>query len=162
MPDVHDRETRSRNMAAVRAADTKPEMLIRQGVHARGFRYRLHVRRLPGKPDLVFPKYDAVFFVHGCFWHGHDCPLFRLPGTRTEFWTLKISGNIRRDRDSIRQLRAAGWRTGIVWECALRGRYRKEMAPLFDHLEDWLKGSKASLVIAGNEAGPQCSPLVAP
>ena len=97
MPDVHDEATRSRNMAAIRGADTKPELIIRKGLHRLGLRYRLNVKGLPGKPDLVLARYKAILFVHGCFWHGHDCALFKLPGTRTAFWRNKIHGNAERD-----------------------------------------------------------------
>ena len=105
-------------MAAIRGKDTKPELLIRRGLHAKGFRYRLQGRGLPGRPDLVLPKHHAVIFVHGCFWHRHDCPLFRWPQTRQEFWREKIDGNARRDANAIGLLLDTGWRVGIVWECA--------------------------------------------
>src|ERR1700710_434307 len=91
--DVHSPEVRSHNMSRIRGRDTKPEMLIRRGLHARGFRFRLHARDLPGRPDLVFPKRSAAVLVHGCFWHGHDCPMFHLPATRPEFWQAKINSN---------------------------------------------------------------------
>ncbi len=109
-------------MAGIGPANTKPEMLIRRGLHALGFRYRLHVKGLPGKPDLVFPGRRAAIFVHGCFWHGHDCALFRWPSTREEFWRSKIGGNIARDRRVTAQLLDQGWRVLNVWECALKGR----------------------------------------
>lgn len=118
-------------MAGIGPANTKPEMLIRRGLHARGFRYRLHVKGLPGKPDLVFPGRRAAIFVHGCFWHGHDCALFRWPSTREEFWRSKIGGNIARDRRVTAQLLDQGWRVLNVWECALKGR---EKMPLEEAL----------------------------
>ena len=93
MADVVDRKTRSRMMSGIRGKNTRPELLIRKGLHARGFRFRLHDKRLPGKPDLVLPKYSAVIFVHGCFWHGHDCHLFKWPQSRREFWRKKITRN---------------------------------------------------------------------
>src|SRR5271165_4352772 len=98
MPDVLTREQRHLNMSRIRAKDTKPEMLLRRGLHARGFRYQLHRRELAGCPDLVFPRYRTVIFVHGCFWHGHECHLFKMPNTRREFWLEKIFGNVGRDR----------------------------------------------------------------
>lgn len=121
MADVHTPEQRRHNMRRVRGRDTEPEMLLRRGLHGRGFRYRLHQRTLPGRPDLVFPRYHAVIFVHGCFWHGHDCPLFRWPATRREFWEKKIGDNRARDARAIEALQNEGWRVLIVWECALRG-----------------------------------------
>ncbi len=108
-------------MSRIRGRDTAPEMMVRRALHARGCRYRLHDRKLPGRPDLVFPKYKAVIFVHGCFWHGHDCHLFKWPGTRREFWEEKIKKNIARDKCAIEALQARGWRTLVFWECALKG-----------------------------------------
>lgn len=108
-------------MAGIRGKDTRPEMILRRGLHARGFRFRLHDRRLPGSPDLVFPGRRAVIFVHGCFWHGHGCHLFRLPATRQEFWRAKIEGNAARDALAEGALAADGWRVLSIWECALKG-----------------------------------------
>lgn len=122
MADVHSPETRSRNMAAIRGLNTKPELQLRRALFAHGFRYRLHDRRLPGKPDLVLPKHRAVIFVHGCFFHGHECATFRWPGTRKGFWRRKIVGNRLRDQATVERLLDAGWRVLIVWECAIRGR----------------------------------------
>ncbi len=136
-------------MAAIRGADTKPELVIRRGLHARGFRYRLHNRKLPGRPDLVLPRYRAVIFVNGCFWHGHDCPLFKWPKTREEFWRDKISGNVERDQKNQAELKASGWRVGIVWECALKGKRRLQPAHVLDHLSEWLEGDVAGCLIAG-------------
>jgi DNA mismatch endonuclease (patch repair protein) len=111
-------------MAGIGPVNTKPELIIRRGLHALGYRYRVHFRELPGKPDLVFPSRRAVIFVHGCFWHGHDCPLFRWPTTQPEFWRTKITGNIARDRTTAELLVSQGWRVLNVWECALKGRSR--------------------------------------
>src|SRR5688500_15794308 len=97
MTDVLTPEQRRLNMSRVRGKDTKPEMLLRRGLHACGLRYRLHPKDVPGRPDLVFPRHGAVILVHGCFWHGHDCPLFKWPATRAEFWRKKIEGNRARD-----------------------------------------------------------------
>jgi len=148
MPDVHDPETRSRNMAAVRGKDTKPELLIRKGLHSRGLRFRLHVRDLPGKPDLVFPKHKAVLFVHGCFWHGHNCHLFKLPATRTEFWKEKIEGNRQRDEKALAALKKEGWRAGIIWECALRGKGRRDPYEVLSLTEAWIRQGKKSFSLA--------------
>lgn len=138
MVDVVDRATRSRMMSGIRGKDTKPEILVRKALHARGFRYRLHVAGLPGKPDLVFPRYRAVLFIHGCFWHGHDCRYFRLPATRPEFWTQKIRGNQDRDRRQVQTLKEAGWRTLVVWECMTRKGYSIPFDGLVDCIADWL------------------------
>ena len=119
--DVLTPEQRRLNMSRIRGRDTKPELRIRCGLHRRGLRFRLHRKDLPGKPDLVFPRYRAVIFVHGCFWHGHGCHLSKAPATRPEFWETKISGNIARDRRVVANLIEGGWRVLIIWECALRG-----------------------------------------
>jgi DNA mismatch endonuclease (patch repair protein) len=112
---------RQLNMSRIRGKDTKPELLVRRGLHALGFRFRLHRKDLPGRPDLVFPARRAVIFVHGCFWHGHNCPMCKMPATRPEFWRTKIEGNRARDQKAGAALTASGWRALIVWECALRG-----------------------------------------
>ncbi len=127
MPDVVSPAVRSRMMAGIGPANTKPELLIRRGLHALGYRYRLHRRDLPGRPDLVFTQRRAVILVNGCFWHGHDCHLFRWPGSRVEFWREKISSNVRRDRDTRAKLAALGWRVAEVWECQLKGRERRPL-----------------------------------
>lgn len=120
MVDIVDAATRSRMMSGIRSRNTKPEMRVRQFLHRQGFRFRLHVRELPGKPDIVLPRYRAVIFVHGCFWHGHDCHIFKIPKTRTEFWQGKIARNRTNDEKSREKLLVSGWRVGIVWECAIR------------------------------------------
>lgn len=120
MVDVHTPEARSRNMRAIRNKDTKPELLIRKALHARGFRYRLGGASLPGHPDIVLPKYKAAIFIHGCFWHGHDCNYFKLPATRTEFWADKIRSNQGRDQRSMSMLLEQGWSVLTVWECSLK------------------------------------------
>lgn len=106
-------------MARVKRADTEPELAIRRMLHARGWRYKINVRELPGTPDLVFPRLRAVIFVHGCFWHGHDCKLGRLPGTRADFWAKKIADNRSRDDRKVAQLEDAGWKVLSVWQCGL-------------------------------------------
>lgn len=121
MVDVLTAEQRQLNMSRIRGRDTRPEMFIRRGLHACGFRYRLQDRKLPGRPDLIFPRYRAVIFVHGCFWHGHDCPLFKLPKTRRDFWDAKISSNRSRDKRVEGTLLEQGWRVATVWECSLKG-----------------------------------------
>jgi DNA mismatch endonuclease (patch repair protein) len=121
MTDVLTTEQRRLNMSRIRGKDTKPELLVRRGLHALGFRFRLHRKDLSGRPDLVFPARRAVIFVHGCFWHGHACPMCKMPATRTEFWQAKIAGNRDRDERAVSALAVAGWRVLVVWECALRG-----------------------------------------
>lgn len=133
MADIVDEKTRSRMMSAIRAKDTKPELSLRRFLHAAGFRYRLHSNTLPGKPDLVLPKYRLAIFVHGCFWHRHrGCAFTTFPKSNPEFWATKFSRNIERDRDQYEQLRDQGWRVLIVWECGIRkSRERmEELIPL--------------------------------
>lgn len=114
-------EVRSRMMSGIRGENTQPEMIVRSFLHRNRLRFRLHGRALPGKPDLVLPRWNVVVFVHGCFWHGHiACRYFKLPKTRTEFWRAKIDGNSRRDVVAVELLRQMGWRVAIIWECALR------------------------------------------
>lgn len=121
MADVHSKETRSYNMSRIRSKDTKPEMLVRKFLHKNGFRYRLHVKDLPGKPDIVLPKYKTVIFVHGCFWHGHEgCKYYVVPKTRTEWWVNKITHNIERDKEVRKQLIKQDWRVINIWECRLK------------------------------------------
>lgn len=144
MADVVDSATRSRMMSGIRGRNTKPEILIRSLLHRHGFRFRLHVRDLPGKPDIVLPRYHAVVFVHGCFWHGHDCPLFKWPETRPYFWREKIGRNQANDNRAKEALLANGWRVGIVWECALRGA-GINIEGVAQGLADWLR-SDAPLI----------------
>ena len=139
-------------MSGIRGRNTKPELRIRRALHARGFRYRIHHTRLPGKPDIVLPRFRAVVLVHGCFWHGHDCPLFRLPGTRTDFWHEKISRNRARDREVAIALIDAGWRCAIVWECSLRGPLRLDFDKVIDRLDDWLRYKKGDIEFRGIHA----------
>lgn len=140
-------------MAAIRGADTKPEMLVRRALHARGFRYRLHDRRLPGRPDLIFPRYRAVLFINGCFWHGHDCPLFVWPKSRSEFWRAKIGGNIDRDLRNEAELEARGWRVGVIWECALKGAGRRDPGDVIDNITGFLEGAENAFWLEGRGAG---------
>jgi DNA mismatch endonuclease (patch repair protein) len=139
-------------MAAIRGADTGPELLIRRALHARGFRYRLHVKTLPGKPDLVFAGLRAVVFINGCFWHGHDCHLFKWPKSREDFWRGKINGNIARDAAQAAALQAGGWRIGRVWDCALRGRGKLPFEAVIWQLSLWLCSDLPEINLTGRGA----------
>lgn len=150
--DVVTPEARSRMMAGIRGKDTRPELMIRSALHRAGFRFRLHHGKLPGKPDLVLPKYHAAVFVHGCFWHGHDCHLFRWPATREAFWQEKIGKNIARDNQQMVALTGAGWRVAVIWECALKGRTRLPFPDIVETLGLWLKSDEKVLEIQGYEA----------
>ena len=120
MADVHTKETRSYNMSRIKGKNTKPEMLVRRFLHAHGYRYRLHDKKLPGKPDIVLPKYKTVIFVHGCFWHGHkNCKYFVVPKTRTEWWLNKINGNIANDAKAIKALKKKAGRLLIYGNAIL-------------------------------------------
>lgn len=121
MVDVHDKKTRSYNMSQIKSKDTKPELLVRKFLFANGFRYKLHDKKLPGKPDIVFPKLKTVIFVHGCFWHGHKgCKYFVMPKTRTKWWTEKILGNIRNDVKKKKEIIKLGWKIIVIFECELK------------------------------------------
>jgi len=121
MADVHSKAVRSYNMSRIRSGNTKPEMLVRKFLHAQGFRYKLHDKTLPGKPDIVFPKYKTIIFIHGCFWHGHEnCRYFVIPKTRTEWWLNKINVNKANDEKAITALKKAGWRVITIWTCGLK------------------------------------------
>ncbi|MDT0645785.1 DNA mismatch endonuclease Vsr [Zunongwangia sp. F260] len=121
MADVHDKKTRSYNMSQIKGKDTKPEMLVRKFLHSNGFRYKLHEKKLPGKPDIVLPKYKTIIMVHGCFWHGHeDCKYFKIPKTRTEWWTEKIEKTKNKDQENEGKLKDLGWKIIQIYECDLK------------------------------------------
>lgn len=139
---------RSRNMSSIRSCNTKPELIIRKLLFADGFRYRLQVKQLPGKPDLVLKKYHAVILINGCFWHGHDnCRFAKLPTTNREFWTSKIAENKVRDEKVRRQLQAEGWRVLTVWTCALKTATMQKKT--YAQIKDWLLGSDFAWEIRG-------------
>lgn len=138
-------------MAGIRGKNTKPELVLRRGLHALGFRFRVHRRDLPGQPDLVFPKHRAVIFAHGCFWHGHNCHLFKWPKSRAAFWRDKIGQNKTRDAAAVARLRSDGWRVAQVWECALKGRGRHDPERVLKSCSDWLLSSADMLEISGCE-----------
>ncbi len=149
MVDVHTQEQRSRNMSAIRGGNTKPELVIRKALHAAGLRYRLHVKQLPGKPDLVFPQYKAVVFVNGCFWHQHGCHLFKWPTSREDFWKKKITRNVQNDNLFSARLLEQGWRVATLWECALKGRTRRDHDEVIETLKTWIKSSEEIIIIQG-------------
>lgn len=136
-------------MARVGSKDTKPELLIRKGLHARGFRYRLHGKDLPGKPDLVFPRYKSVIQINGCFWHGHSCPRCRMPSSNVEYWNRKIARNMERDISNRQSLLDTGWRVLTIWECALTGKWKLELHKVIDMTSDWLLSMNSHCEIAG-------------
>jgi DNA mismatch endonuclease (patch repair protein) len=136
-------------MRGIRGKDTKPELFIRKALFRKGFRYRLHGKHLPGKPDLVFLKYNAVIFVHGCFWHRHRCHLFKWPKTRKKFWKSKLEGNFRTDRRNHTQLKELGWRILTIWECALKGKTRRPPEKVIAQVTRWLKEGRRDIDIAG-------------
>ena len=143
MADIISAERRSALMSRIRSKDTKIELEVRRGLHKMGLRYRLGGSGLPGRPDIVLPRYRTVVFVHGCFWHGHTCHLFRLPKTRTEFWSSKVGTNQTRDRRNAAQLKKAGWNVEIVWECELRGRNAEERSQLIMGLAQRVRSNRA-------------------
>jgi DNA mismatch endonuclease, patch repair protein len=149
VPDIVAPDVRSRMMAGIRGRNTQPEIVLRKGLHQAGFRYRLHAKGLAGKPDLVFPKYRAVIFVNGCFWHGHDCSFFKWPSTRQEFWRAKITGNVTRDESVKERLLAAGWRVLTVWECALKGPGRLAPGEVITRSAEWLQSDSQAKEIRG-------------
>ncbi|WP_256437829.1 very short patch repair endonuclease [Novosphingobium sp. PY1] len=131
-----DKQTRSRMMAGIRGKDTRPEIRLRKALHGMGFRFRLHDRRLPGRPDIVLPKWKVAIEVHGCFWHRHDgCRYATMPATRQEFWKEKFATNVARDLRNREKLQDAGWRTAVVWECGLRTR---DLQPMMTQLHQWI------------------------
>ena len=126
-------------MRAIKASNTRPEMVVRRICHSLGFRYRLNKKDLPGKPDLVFPRHKAVIFVNGCFWHRHDCYLFKLPETRRDFWSEKLEANAVRDQRKREDLIDSGWRILVIWECSLKGRRKMEFHELARVIDSWIQ-----------------------
>ena len=148
MTDVVDVATRSRMMSGIGGKNTKPEMLVRKALFAAGFRFRLHRKDLPGRPDVVLPGRRVVVFVHGCFWHAHQgCPYAKTPATRREFWEAKLAANVERDRRTREALLSAGWRVLVVWECATRSSGVRER--LSELLTRWIEGVELSGELSG-------------
>lgn len=136
--DVHSPEQRSYNMSRIKSKDTKPELVVRKWLWSQGYRYRLHRKDLPGRPDIVFQRQRKAVFVHGCFWHKHDCRYFKWPRTNREFWKNKINENVRRDQKNYQELIADGWSYYIVWECELKD----ENTTVLDKLEKYLRNGE--------------------
>lgn len=152
MADIVNSQTRSRMMAGIRGKDTKPELALRRALHALGFRYRLHVKGVPGKPDIVMPKYNAVIFVHGCFWHRHrGCRYTTTPSSRRDFWTAKFDANVARDIVVRSALSQAGWRVATVWECTLRTEAGVTAAR--DIMAAWLLDGDPEIEVGEPDAG---------
>ncbi|WP_367339801.1 very short patch repair endonuclease [Aminivibrio sp.] len=152
MVDIVSASTRSKLMSGIRSKNTKIEVVLRKALFARGLRYRKNVQTLPGKPDIVVSKWKAVIFINGCFWHMHNCKLFKMPETRRDFWEEKIQGNRARDEKNKEKLLSLGWRIAIVWECALRGKNEQQKAEVADALLLWLSSGDQYLEIDGNSS----------
>jgi DNA mismatch endonuclease, patch repair protein len=149
MVDTVTRQQRSWNMSRVRGKNTEPELVVRRGLHSKGLRFRLHRKDLPGSPDIVLTRYRCVVFVHGCFWHGHDCPRRKLPSTRTEFWAAKIGANKARDARDVSRLVASGWRVIVVWECAINGPHRYPTDALLAEIQRCMESNAPTREIEG-------------
>lgn len=146
--DVLTQEQRRRCMSSIRSKNTKPELKIAKSLQERHFCFQAHDKSLPGKPDFVIPKYSAVIFVHGCFWHQHHCHLFKWPSTRPEFWRLKLNRNQFVDRRNERLLKEQGWWVLKIWECALKGKKKMDFDKLMDKVEHWVKFEKRNKSIS--------------
>ncbi len=152
MADIKSQAERSKNMSAIRSRETKPEIKIRKALFAKGFRYRLNVRKLPGTPDIVLPKYRTVIFVHGCFWHGHEhCYLFVVPTTRTDFWINKIRINKENDNKAIENLLHDNWKVLTIWECSIKGKYKLKFDELIDKTVSFILSDEKQQVMRSSE-----------
>ena len=152
--DTMDKSTRARIMSNVRQKHTGPEKLLRSILHRSGLRFKLHDKKLPGSPDLVFPRFGAVVFVHGCYWHRHGCFRSTMPQTRREFWQEKFRTNTRRDARNVERLLGCGWRVMIVWECALVGKYAVAPDEVLEIVGSWLRGTQPSCELPKKIVGP--------
>lgn len=152
MTDIVDTATRSRMMAGIGGRDTRPELRLRKALHALGHRYRLHVKELPGRPDIVLPGHRVAIFVHGCFWHRHrGCRYATCPATRPDFWRQKFEANVRRDASNVKDLLGSGWRVAVVWECSLRK--SEKVTEVAAEISGWIRGERVFL-----EVGEPCEP----
>jgi DNA mismatch endonuclease (patch repair protein) len=162
MADTVTKEVRSRMMAAIRAKDTKPEMAIRRGLHAIGFRYGLHSSRFPGKPDMVLPKHRAVVFIHGCYWHGHGCGEIKPAASNESYWSPKIAKNRERDARNLAAVEAAGWRHLTIWECSFRRKGSKALETTVRKAAEWIRNGRPSAEIGRGSSGPEVKPTEGP
>ncbi len=151
MVDIVSPAKRSAMMAGMKNKNTRAEMLIRKGLHHLGFRYQLHRKDLPGKPDMVFPKHRAVIFVNGCFWHAHGCHIFKWPSTRADFWKEKIGGNKIRDERNLAACIDKGWKVLVIWECALKGKIRRNFNEVIHTTANWLLYDPQNAEIQGRQ-----------
>lgn len=141
--------TRKRIMSSIKSKNTKPEMIIRKGLFRRGYRYRLYDKKIPGTPDVIFPRFQALIFVHGCFWHGHGCKLYRMPKNNVLYWESKILRNQQRDSEILQRLLSLNWRVMLIWECAIVGKYSYSPDTLFSQIEKWLHSSNNYQILEG-------------
>lgn len=155
MTDRLTPEQRRLNMSRIRGQDTRPEIIVRRALHAQGYRFRLHRSDLPGKPDIVLPRWGVALFVHGCFWHMHECDLFRWPATRVDFWRKKIEANADRDKKAADELLARGWKVLTIWECALKGKNRLSAESFSAALNGLIRSSAPHSELVGkNKTSP--------
>lgn len=147
MTDVHDKSTRSKNMRAIKCKDTKPEVIVRKLLHRSGLRYRVCPKDLPGKPDMYLPKFNAAVFVHGCFWHAHDCPYFKLPKSNTAFWEDKLGKNAKKDKSTLKQCSSENIRVLIIWECAIQGKEKLSPLLLTTLIRSWLLSNSVNAIL---------------
>lgn len=147
--DTVDKKTRSYIMSRVKGKNTTPEKLVRSFLHRLGYRFRIHFKKLPGHPDIVLPKYNAIILINGCFWHGHNCHLGTIPSTRKQFWKQKFKENRRRDKNNIKIYHNLGWRVLIIWECSLKGKNRIDIESLIQTTNNWLKSDNEFMEISG-------------
>lgn len=149
--DIVDKIKRSEMMAGIKYKDTKGELLIRKSLHAMGFRYQLHRKDIPGRPDLVFPKFRAVIFINGCFWHAHNCHLFKWPSSRPDFWQKKITSNKNRDERNYLKCIELGWKILVIWECAFKGKTKRSLGELANTTQNWLLYDSQNAEIEGRK-----------
>ena len=150
MHDIVGKNTRSKMMANIKGKNTQPELIVRKGLFSRGYRYRLNVKKITGKPDIVLSKYNALILVNGCFWHGHNCHLFKWPKSRSAFWKRKINNTKNRDSKNLEKYISAGWRVLVIWECALKGQLIIPRNLLLDEIEAWVNSTEKHKVIRGS------------
>lgn len=148
--DIVSPRKRSLMMSGIKGKDTAGEIFIRKSLHALGFRYQLHRKDIPGKPDLVFPKFQAVIFINGCFWHAHNCHLFKWPSSRPEFWKEKINSNKTRDAINIEKCTESGWKVLVIWECSLKGKTKRNFNEVIRTTENWLLYDSQNAEIEGH------------